>query len=388
MGSDSRSLGATTAKGAATDATPLDRRHLARMDRVIDQSGGNTDCMKWLRTGRVPTLDGMRGLAIGLVLAAHAMRTTGAPGGRAWRMYAHRLAIGVDVFFVISGFLITLILLRELGRAGRIDLRDFWRRRGLRIIPAYAVYLFFVAALCKLGLEETRPVDWGAALTYTTNLLPDRSWALGHTWSLSIEEQFYLGWPLILATAGRRRALWLLAGVLGGEPLLRYASTRWLPSIDLDYVTYARLDPIGFGCLLALAAPGPAWLRAGLARHPGLHQLMALAIIVASGSIRDWRYQVVARPLIESGAITIFLATSLTAPGSIAGRILESRTLMAIGTLSYSLYLWQQPFLAPDRPDWWATWPQNIALAVACSATSYFVVERPFLRKKRSIAAT
>lgn len=168
---------------------------------------------------RVPYLDGLRAVAILLVLFAHAQASVGFP---LFLQQCAKLsplnlgALGVDIFFVISGFIITHILLREEERVGRVSMVNFWKRRALRILPALVVYLSFV--ICLGLIHPQMSVSWVdvlMALTFSSGILaPERSWWLGHTWSLSIEEQFYLGWPLALRLMPRNRTrLFIMGGV-------------------------------------------------------------------------------------------------------------------------------------------------------------------------------
>src|SRR5579871_2825103 len=146
----------------------------------------------WAASGRVPSLDGLRAVSILLVLWCHVAPTWGIAGRSVLGKVASEAEIGVDVFFAISGFLITLLLLRESDRHGSISLRGFFARRALRLLPAFAAYLLYVAALARAGIVEAAAVDWVAASTYTINTLSvfghQTTWALGHLWSLAVEE--------------------------------------------------------------------------------------------------------------------------------------------------------------------------------------------------------
>src|SRR5262249_17693155 len=139
----------------------------------------------WLARGRIPCLDGLRAVSIGLVVLAHAAGTHGSPVPRSWREACHRLGpLGGDVFFVLSGFLITLLRLREVGRTGTVSLCRFYWRRALRILPAYLAYLAFLAALSAAGTVRLGRGDWLSALTYTVNLRPRLpAHEVAHIWS-------------------------------------------------------------------------------------------------------------------------------------------------------------------------------------------------------------
>jgi peptidoglycan/LPS O-acetylase OafA/YrhL len=345
----------------------------------------------WVSTGRVPCLDGLRAVSIGLVLFAHSVRPPGSPFA-GYRRFAQPAAVGVDVFFVISGFLITLLLLREHDRTGRVSLRGFYTRRALRILPAYLALLAFVAVLAWTGAISPRPIDWVAALTYTTNFVQDRCWDLGHAWSLSVEEHFYLAWPAVLLLLGPRRGLVLLAVALFAAPAIRVGLWKLAgPDPDfLNYVTPTRYEAIGYGCLLAFAARHPLTWRVARRVAPvaGLGVLAVAGLIAASEIYlcRSWKFTVVPGRTSAAVLITAGVFLCLAAPRSLVARALELRLVVLVGVLSYSLYLWQQPFLK-DSPAWWCRWPQCLVLAVAAAVACHLLVERPFLRLKARASA-
>ena len=165
---------------------------------------------------RIPSLDGLRAISILFVLFSHAVGTH------------HFLAegqvgpllglgeLGVRVFFVISGYLITTLLLEETARYGRIDLGRFYLRRTMRIFPAFYAFVLALIVLEAVGLIALNPGDKLHALTYTSNYDPDRSWYVGHTWSLAVEEHFYLLFPLLALVLLRRTQPQRAAAVLLG----------------------------------------------------------------------------------------------------------------------------------------------------------------------------
>jgi peptidoglycan/LPS O-acetylase OafA/YrhL len=292
----------------------------------------------------------------------------------------------------MSGFLITLIMLREESRSGRVDLRAFFTRRLLRIVPAYAAFLAFVAALAWAGLAETRPLSWVTALTYTTNFLPrsGAGWALGHTWSLSVEEHFYLVWPPAFVILGRRWAWYLLAAACVSGPLIRYFLWSTMRDrINLGFVTPARIDSIAFGCLLAYLATsshGVRWSEFA-ARWWATFVLLAGTIALASKLIfcRSTLYEATLDRSIVAIAVSMGVFACISSPHTPLGDLLEARSMATIGRLSYSLYLWQQPFFDPHLRTWMCRWPQNLGLAVACAVSCHFLIERPFLQLKGRI---
>src|SRR4051812_34868116 len=146
----------------------------------------------------LPSLDGLRAISIGLVLLGHLIGTRGFVQSMPLANDAGLL--GVRVFFVISGFLITSILLDELSRKGTIALPRFYFRRTMRLFPASYFLVGCIAVLAGWGIVRLESGDLTLAITYTTNFRTHRGWSLGHLWSLAVEEQFYLLWPLTLRT--------------------------------------------------------------------------------------------------------------------------------------------------------------------------------------------
>jgi peptidoglycan/LPS O-acetylase OafA/YrhL len=163
--------------------------------------------------------------------------------------------LGVRTFFVISGFLITTLLLGEYEKRGRISLVDFYIRRVYRIFPAFYVYLAVLLIIAAVGWISLPPADVAFAATYTMNFHAERTWWLGHLWSLAVEEQFYLVWPLALSLLRPRRALWFAIGGIIAAPVLRCAAWVVWPSIRplTDQAFPFVFDALATGCVLALA---------------------------------------------------------------------------------------------------------------------------------------
>lgn len=341
----------------------------------------------WVKGGRIPCLDGLRALSILLVLLAHASQTHGFAAAPWFKALAHRGAIGVDVFFVVSGFLITLLMTREIARTGSVCLKGFYFRRLLRITPVYLLFLLTVLALTRTEFMRLEPRDWAGALTYTVNFLPEPSWEIGHLWSLSIEEQFYLLWPPLLLLAGLGRARVAVIAYLCIAPLLRlgvWAMAREHLAM-VDAWTFTRCDSIAAGCLLALLAADPAWIgRLTLPRRKALGLgVGALALLILSVAARSFTlYTIALGYTINALSIAALVWVCATHGQGRLGRVLNARPLVAIGLLSYSLYLWQQIFLNPHNASFACQWPLNVILALIAAVISYRLVELPFLRLK------
>ncbi len=194
-------------------------------------------------------------VSIILVLLSHLNGTRYFPVSKSMFTSIDLGNLGVTVFFVISGFLISGLLFGEQSRTGTIDLAHFYMRRTLRIFPIYYVYVATIGVVAGLGWIELRTGDLVAALTYTMNYHPVRAWYLGHAWSLSLEEQFYLIWPITLVLLGRRRGLILACAFIAAAPFLRFWIWQFdfLPSFrsisDSSFLTTG--DSIAIGCVLA-----------------------------------------------------------------------------------------------------------------------------------------
>ena len=305
---------------------------------------------------RVPELDGVRGIAVLLVVAAHAGGVHLAGGG----------AIGVGLFFVLSGYLITRLLLRELAGRGQIDLRRFWERRARRLVPAFLVFTALLTVLLatagrldRLWILAALPVaDYTAALG--VDLYP-----ADHVWSLAVEEQFYLTWPFILAWVSTRRRP--LRWVIGAATLM----TGWRVGAALagwnDWV-YHSLDgnayALLFGACLAIAGTR----LSGAAGTVALLSVIALAGVPPTGRI--WLAVVVPA---AAGASAVLIAGARGVPG------LAWAPLRLVGRVSYGWYLYHYPVmvLLPEEAHVarWAVAMLTFGLAVL----SWRFVEQPVL---------
>jgi peptidoglycan/LPS O-acetylase OafA/YrhL len=338
---------------------------------------------------RIPSLDGLRAISISLVLLSHLGGTRHFPIPTSVTDFFELGHLGVRVFFVISGYLITNLLLQELTKKNSIHLLKFYFRRTLRIFPPYYVLLgiLFLAQAC--GLITLAPRDALHTLTYTSNYYPERSWYVGHTWSLSVEEQFYLLWPAVLLLAGRRRALWAAAVLVLFSPVLRlalyYFAGRGYP-IGHTFETVA--DSIAVGCVLAGAR---AWLKQQRLYERFLSSrwfyFVPLAVLLASALYdRPRLYSFFGFTIMNVG-IALCVDWCVTHDEGRVGALLNSRPLVFLGVMSYSLYLWQQPFLNKSSAAMVTQFPLNIILVGAAALASYYLIERPSLRTRQRLEA-
>jgi peptidoglycan/LPS O-acetylase OafA/YrhL len=295
--------------------------------------------------------------------------------------------LGVLVFFVMSGFLITNLLLIEHANTGSVSLKHFYARRLLRIFPASYTYLACICILALAGFIRLRDRDVWHAVTYTVNYLSQPSWQIGHLWSLSVEEQFYLAWPFAFVGLGPGRAMWLATAVIVVGPAAR--AVPWFFAGHTPY--YGRTifpmvaDSLAVGCLLAGTR---AWLE-GQSWYLRLFSApAALLILTATLLINRFTDQPAVAVIGTSGiniGIAILVHRSFYSPRGWTGRILNWRPLTFVGVLSYSLYLWQQLFLNQQSNAWVNAFPQNLLFAVTAALLSYFGLEKPFLRLRRRL---
>ena len=348
-------------------------------------------------TSRIPSLDGLRAISISMVLASHA--AFGVPA-----LAKHPLIVytifngnrGVSVFFVISGFLITSLLLKEEQRTGKISLKDFYIRRVFRILPPFWVFLAVVAVLWKSGALETTWADLGVAFAF----LRDYRWGdwwTGHSWSLSIEEQFYLLWPAALVVAGRRRALWIAVSLILVAPAIRVLSQLFLGgrfAAGQSLMFHVRVDSLMFGCAVAMVYTTPTFRKIAdrILKWPGM--LGALCFFLFLSGYLNYRFQgYYMLPFgytLESIAISYLLLYFVTKHESVGGKILNTKLFVHVGLISYSLYLWQELFLTPpvEAPNHWSAtilgkFPFSLAAAFLAAELSWQLVEKPALKVRR-----
>lgn len=336
--------------------------------RCAAPSGGGVAALHHL-----PALDGLRGIAAITVVLNHA--------GVRVPLY------GVEVFFVLSGFLITRLLIAELHRTGGVDLRRFYTRRAYRLLPAFGVLLLVVPIMLAGTAWAVTAQDVAVSGTYLANLSRAAGHdvgALGHTWSLAAEEQFYVLWPMVLAlvvwrlpSRNRHRVVALAAVTVVVWRGWLYANGADWARIYNGFDTHA--DAILAGCALALWPQLPRWCASWLVLPAGLG-LSVLAGREANGAL----------------CMTLGAAASLLLVGyvlghghGLVGRVLSLRPARYLGAISYGLYLWHYPLqhalgvdAHPGRV--WVHVPAALVLA----ACSYRWVEQPMLalRDRRTSA--
>ncbi|WP_109486403.1 acyltransferase family protein [Occallatibacter savannae] len=319
---------------------------------------------------RIISLDGWRGIAILMVLIDHYqtfyLRIPALP----WLDLGQH---GVQGFFVLSGYLITSHLLAE----EHIDLKTFYVRRLFRIMPAATTFLLIVCLL-RLTNGDFRDFDIFGCLLVFRNYLGQTSvnTYTAHFWSLSIEEQFYLFWPAILATAGRCRASIIAVSLIISIAIFRILNWNYYSNFYTGYMhTEIRADGLLIGCVLAIVVADKAfYARMERWARPAFW----LALIVFALDTLCF-HEII--PLHESVAIAVMLGATSIKPQLLVSRALECAPLKIMGAWSYSIYLWQGLFL---RSTAGPAWP---VLLVGSALVSYYLIEQPFRQAGRRFIA-
>jgi len=350
----------------------------------------STKLMHGFKAKYVPALDGLRGLAILLVITHHQLIPLSLSGG----------FLGVDLFFVLSGFLITTLLVTECDATETVSLKNFYLRRVLRLGPALVLYLIVslvVTYQLHPGdfLRELRLV--GLALAYSTNWRLAFGWdmSLDPTaiiWSLSIEEQFYLVWPLLLLVclSFRLKRMHLIIGLIVViAAICLHRRQMWFAGAELNrlyYGTDTRADAPLMGCLLALIPQRAFTFAIGRAlKFATMAAVCLLVYLVTTIHFTDtflYRGGYTGIALL-SGIITL---TAANQPSTLFVKILGWQPLRFFGRISYGLYLWHWLLLKTTTFYFWVgpTWDPwaRCGVAIVVSALSFYLIETPFNRLK------
>lgn len=337
-------------------------------------------------TARIKSLDGLRTISILLVLISHSINAFG---------YNDPLVLGnlgVRIFFVVSGFLITGLLLREFTANNSINLTNFYFRRTLRIFPPFYTFLIWMFLLTVSGWLEIPLKGFIPAFTYTSNYLQTGNWTLAHTWSLSVEEQFYLLWPGVLLLFGKRRAFYILCLIVVLSPFIRILSYHLISPdepIWLDDGFHANMDSLAFGCLLA-------FMRTRLHTYNYYLRLInssfVIVFLIPIIIVANMQGQ---HPHLYDGLcitvmnllIAFIIDWAVTNHRNMAGRLLNSSPLTTIGVMSYSIYLWQQPFLSRNSIRTPIQFSIRITGIIIMSVFSYLIVERASFEIRKKLQA-
>jgi len=335
---------------------------------------------------RIPSLDGLRAISIIIVVISHIS-------------YSHLKVdkfyltgnLGVRIFFAISGFLITSILLKEYRDSGRINLKKFYFRRTFRIFPAYFFFLglmFFYLFFLNAPSLPTIFYSFTYLTDYFFTAVPVE---LKHTWSLAVEEKFYLIFPVILVLIGLahyKRFLILILIVTPVFRILTQYSTADDKLLSIAWNFHTNMDVLATGCLLALC-------RAELHQKDYYLKILKsyftpvilILIIIFLGVISETHFDAfyLFGITIINLSIVLCIDWLIVNRQSPAGRLLNLSPLKFIGVLSYSIYLWQELFTFYSESMPWTYFPYNIILLSVFSLFSYYFVEKRFLNLRQEL---
>jgi peptidoglycan/LPS O-acetylase OafA/YrhL len=363
----------------------------------------------WPPSGRIPYLDGLRAYSIGTVVLGHSARFIPwlyAPAAAPLNWIFTNGRFGVRVFFVLSGFLITTLLLNEMDSTGKISISGFYERRVARIFPAFYTYLLTVLVLGLLGYAEIHAKAMVTAATYTWNYgslwgapTAGNEELLGHLWTVSLEEQFYLFWPACLIFCGRKWAERIAIACVALFPLFRLASYFLIPSTrgQLLMMFHTGSDQILWGAVAAFAAQRGAMVRmAGWKLRRLVPWFCAALVFLVSPVISEGVHgahgflvpairgaAVTIAPTLECGATVLLIFWLLSGSGGWFRAMLDSWPFVQLGLLSYSLYLWQSLFILWSGL-YWVWLPVRLLGALAVAVISYRLIEQPLRKRIRA----
>jgi peptidoglycan/LPS O-acetylase OafA/YrhL len=339
----------------------------------------------------IPTLDGWRAVAVTIVILEHSQLLFMESSNSLMRAVAPYLVhggVGVDIFFALSGYLITTLLLTEKAATGRIGLSAFYRRRLFRIVPAMFVYLSTLAILKAVNVLPGGSVaELVSAQLFVRNYFQDGSWYTGHFWTLAVEEHYYLVIPWILALLTREGAIRTIVTLGLVCIVTRFVQLTYFPGLSANpgYRTENRVDALMWGSLVAVLMQDRRTreMLAGLLKSVVLVPFVAVMAAIVLTTEEQW----LQRTLLAI-ALPLVILYTVAQPGRTPGRILEHPWLRWVGRLSYSLYIWQQLFfvLLPVKQRLAIhTFPINVIGALFCAIASYYLVERTFLRLRHAL---
>lgn len=313
---------------------------------------------------RIPSFDGMRAISISLVVIGHwaELRYHSDIAGA----FAH---LGVRIFFIISGYLITTLLLQEQSKTSTIRISEFYVRRAFRILPAA---MMFLAVAFVIFWSDLRWYHMLAALFYVANFDFTHPWYLGHLWSLSVEEQFYFLWPGVLKKWGRR-CVGILLGVVLLAPMYRVACHLLGLHGQADETFPAVADVLATGCLLGFFSKRIPTISAGCAGF------MVVPVALVPAYLGTLHFHLTPVLLFVLWPVMhLSIAGLLLHVVQHPYWILNVKPVAWLGKISYSLYLWQQLFVFGVRPRPW----YSVFFALAAACASYYLVEQPMLRMR------
>lgn len=352
---------------------------------------------------RIPSLDGLRALSIFLVVALHTLQRFNLTHHVATGWYAvFNGADGVFIFFEISGFLITSLLLQEHQKRDAVSLRGFYLRRVFRILPPLYFYIGVVILLGVFGRLSLNSTDIVSGLFFFHNFAPGRSmWSMEHLWSISVEEQFYLWWPFLLVAClrrpglrGRHAAAIVPIVILVVSPFARVilSASHKHPLLHWMGTSFINFDFLMFGCLAALLQHTPRFeaIYRFATRPWWLPPLVMTGCNILAARYENY-FNLPLGYTINGAAIAMFLLWCTRNPESAVGRVLNWSPIVRVGVLSYSIYIWQTLFLHDGNVSVFGDlggtlwFPLGWIGFFLAANLSYLVIEQPSLKLRNRV---
>jgi peptidoglycan/LPS O-acetylase OafA/YrhL len=330
------------------------------------------------RAQRVPSLDGLRTYSVAFVIFDHLCISGALPLHQNWIDFGN---LGVRIFFVISGFIITRLLLDELRLSGSISLKNFYIRRFFRIVPIWACFVSVILFILWRRHAFPDRNTLLALFTFNVDYFRPAATDLQHLWSLSVEEKFYLLWPFTLLAAGRRNATRIALAVVLIVPIIRLFGAMHGSSYEELLWRFQNIaDAIASGCLLAFA-----WERSEnrvslkFARRlasPDITILACVGILGIAACARLGPIYYLVGPTILNLLVATVIYGTVTNSNSFLGIFLNKVPMQRLGLWSYGIYLWQQPFILHRKLGVVGIFPINVVVLMLVSMAGYYFIER------------
>jgi peptidoglycan/LPS O-acetylase OafA/YrhL len=333
-------------------------------------------------------LDGLRAIAISLVVLHHCDVRERMFSGTLFERILHLGGIGVQSFFVLSGYFVTSLMVREVEQKGAIQLRSFYWRRWARLVPPMYFFLCVLGVLWWGGMIELGGHRLHPSFFFFANLKYQPT-VVAHFWSLGVQEQLYLLWPLLFLVCGNHKTrILLVTAAIAVAPVWRHCAVHFAESgAQINWTrTDLKYDGVAIGCLLALLSKtkwgerilSSRWLTGDLP----ILVFVALILVCFSDAVRQIPRLGGLIPTFSVFCIAGIINSVVRAPRAKINRILQLGLLVWLGRLSYSLFLWQQLFTIdhPNAPWLSPRFPLNLVPILGMACLSYYGIERPLQR--------
>lgn len=343
------------------------------------------------KTKSIPSLDGLRAISIFLVIVGHIYLVNN--HGKETKFFVYQ-DMGVSLFFVISGYLITEILLGELRKSGRVNYFRFFLKRVFRIFPAYYFFLAVSYLILQLHGKQVDTPSIISCLFYLGYYYPPELlhyWA--HSWSLAIEEQFYVFWPLAINFLKKEKnIIYCLIAVIALSPILRVLTYYFIPLYKHKYhfLLHTRADTLAFGCLFALLKQREIAKKfIGYCLERKLFYIAVIYLIFIYPILHHYflgTFRATIGYTLEAVALLVVVVHLIYTKDRWYIKCVNSKIMTHLGSISYGIYLWQQPFIYLKEFAWFK-FPFNIILIYLAAIISFLLIEAPMMKLRSGVLA-